>query len=304
MLGPWVDPRKTFLIRHGMACTYPVPDSQKQRAFRSPALVSGVIHDGNFIEKWLEVAPDLCPDQGLSPTAADLQPIPEPEPESAVYIGRLEPDTGIGIYLDAVRILTHRQKRRFRLDVYGDGTLMPALKGTVERDALPVEFHGRVADAQRFITDSCFAFLDGRMAIQEAMARQRLVFAAYGDPLKHDYVGAESFSPHVVTVATGEDLAAQVEYYIEHLPARAALVSQAFNHAKMLTWTRTAQMYSTFWQTQLANPRPGLSRLCGARLAWLFEREARAVKHEVCRPQPELPLPGAPAASAATVPVT
>lgn len=120
-VGFLIDPRKVFLTRHGTSSVYPVPDWEKRRAIRSLKLAVGFIHDGAFIEKWLGVEPDLCLDQGLSPAADDLDPVPGPPPTSAVYIGRLEPDSGIGVYIDAVRILTREQRRDFELHVYGNG---------------------------------------------------------------------------------------------------------------------------------------------------------------------------------------
>lgn len=275
MFGPLADPRKVFLIRHGMGCIYPVPDAQKRRAQRSLGLTAGVVHDGRFIEKWLDVKPDLCPDQGLRPEADELAPVPEPAPTSAIYIGRLEPDTGIRIYVDAVRRLTREHHRTFALDVYGEGTLLPELRETVARESLPVRFWGRVPNAQRHIPDSCFAFLDGRMAVQEAMARRRLVLAAYVDPLKRDYVGTESFSPYLITVGSGAELAARAAHYIDHPHERAALVNRAFAHARTLRWNRTAQSYMGFWQERLARAGRQASRWRWAKIAWRFEREAR-----------------------------
>jgi glycosyltransferase involved in cell wall biosynthesis len=276
MFGPLADPRKTFLIRHGMACDYPVPDSQKQRARRSLGWAAGVSHDGRFIEKWLGVKPDLCPDQGLRPVADELPPVPEPEPNSAVYVGRLEPDTGIRIYIDAVRGLVRDHRRRFALHVYGDGTLLSELRARVERESLPVTFHGRMPYAQDHISDGCFAFVDGRMAIQEAMARRRLVLAAYVDPLKYDYVAGEPFSAYLVAVADAVELVERVAHYIDHLEERAALIGRAHEYSRQLTWTRTARAYVRFWQERLACPRLHLPLLQRAKLACKLEGEALA----------------------------
>ena len=278
MVGPMVDPRKVFLTRHGMSYRYPVPESEKRRAARSINLAAGVVHDGAFIGTQLGVEPDLCPDQGLFPSADSIDPVPEPPPTSAVYLGRIEPDSGIRVYIDAVRELTKVRGREFDLQVYGDGSLHEELREQVRREQLPVHFHGRVADAQRFITDSCFAFIDGRMAMQEAMARRRLVCAAYVDPLKRDYVGIESFSPYLVPVANGSELAHRVQHFITHPAERAALVERAYAHARTLTWTRTAQAYAGLWRSRLAHPVTNLTRCDLVRYAWALNREAHRPK--------------------------
>ncbi|MGB2984249.1 MAG: glycosyltransferase [Phycisphaerae bacterium] len=197
-----------------------------------------------------------------------------------MYIGRLEPDSGIGVYIDAVRILTREQRRDFELHVYGNGAAASKLRERSEREALPIHFHGQTENAQRHITDSCFAFVDGRMAIQEAMARRRLVFAAHGNPLKRDYVSGESFSPYLIAVASGAELAEKVAYYVEHPEARAALVARAYQHARTLTWNRTAEAYLRLWGDRLACPRPSCSWWALARLVSTLNREAYTPKTE------------------------
>ena len=273
MLGPLVEPRKLFLIRHGMSCVYPVPEDEKRRAQRSSRLVRGVAHDGEFIGKWLGMRADVCPDQGLSPEAERLEPVPEPPPNSAAYVGRLEPDTGIHTYIDAVRILTKRLTRSFELHVYGDGSLMTSLCDIVERDDLPVVFHGRTPNAQEKIVESCFAFLDGRMAIQEAMARRRLVLAAYVDPLKRDYVCMESFSPFLHPVADAEELARRTIHLIDHPDVRMESVARAHRYACGLRWARTAEIYTRFWREGLLEPFTSPSRWVRARIASQISRE-------------------------------
>ncbi len=275
MAGPVIPRRKLFLTRHGMSYVYPVPETEIRRAKRSREWVSGVVHDGAFIEKWLGVPADLCPDQGLSPVADEIEPIPEPPPNSAVFIGRLEPDSGIRIYFDGVRRLVQEHHRSFELRVYGDGSLMPRLRDEVERDGLPVRFFGRVLDAQRHIVDSCFAFIDGRMAMQEAMARRRLVLPAYVDPLKRDYVGTEPFSPYLIPVASGEELARRVAFYADHPAERAVTVERAFAFAQTLNWEKTATAYLQFWGERLANPRSETPWLTRVKRAWRLSREAR-----------------------------
>jgi len=275
MLGPWLERGKLFLTRHGMSSGFPVPERNRARAQRSLDLCSGIAHDGAFIEKWLGVAPDLCPDQGLSPEADELALLPEPAPDSAVYVGRLEPDTGIRIYLDVVRELNRNYRQRFSLDVYGGGSLLADLRRHALDEGLPVRFHGPTPDAQERIADACFALLDGRMAIQEAMARRRVVLAGYVDPLKHDYVCGEPFSSYLTAAGDGAALARQVLYHIEHPQERALCVARAFQYARGLSWKRTAAAYLGLWRDRLATRVGGVELGARLRLAWTMSRETR-----------------------------
>ena len=274
MMGPLVEQRKVFLTRHGMSYIHPSPEIERRRALRSLGLAAGVVHDGEFIAKWLDVRADICPDQGLSPMADELTPVPEPEPNSAVHIGRLEPDTGIDIYIEAVRLLNEEFGIPFSLDVYGDGSLLPNMRERAERQNLPITFHGRQPDAQSHITDACFAFIDGRMAIQEAMARRRLVLAAYPDPLKFAYVAGERFSPYLISAASGVALALQVRYFLNHPAERALRAEYAFEHARALTWDRTAAAYLSFWRKKLSLRAARASRLARLVRSCRLERES------------------------------
>ena len=278
MVGVFVSRRKVFLTRHGLSYIHPVPEWEKRRAIRSLKLAAGVVHDGAFIQKWLGVEPDICPDQGLAPPPDELPVTPEPEPTSAIFIGRLEPDSGFSVYLDATEILVRDRGRVFHLDVFGDGSLASSLRDRAERNGLPVTFHGRVENAQDRIGEACFAFVDGRMVIQEAMARRRLVFAAYPDPLKGDYVGGESFSPHIVTVQSGAELADRVTHFIDQGDERRGMVERAFEQVRTLTWTRTAETYLGLWRKRLAVQSPERSR-------WETFKTALILNHETSTPK-------------------
>jgi glycosyltransferase involved in cell wall biosynthesis len=273
MVAWWLPHKRLFLTRHGMSYTFPVPEQEKARARRSRELVDGVIHDGCFIGRWLEVVPDAVPDQGLYPEAQDLPVAFEPPPKTATFVGRLDPDSGIEIYIDTIAVLRDRYNLPISLNVYGGGTLEADLRERVKRLELSVVFHGWQPDAQEHIADGCFAFVAGRMAMQEAMARRRLVVAAYVDPLKRDYVEGEPFSPYLVSGEDAETVAERVAHYATHEAERRALVERAYAHSRTLTWRRTAKEYERIW-TQPPRPRAPMAFMSRLRLAWQLRREA------------------------------
>lgn len=278
-------PKPLFLTRHGMSYQCPVPELEKRRARRSLGMVDGVVHDGYFIEKWLGVKPDCVPDQGLWPEASDLLEVPEPPPDSATFVGRLVPDSGIETYIDAIALLESRYNSPIHLHVYGGGPLEASLRERVDREGLSVTFHGWRADAQQRITQTCFAFIAGRMAMQEAMARKRLVVAAYASPLKRDYVRGEPFSPYLVSGGDAESIAEQVAYYAAHADERRRLIAEGHAHARTLSWKRTAAAYLDLWSRPLSQA-PALCRLGlvkRIRLAWHLRGEARAAENRTRR---------------------
>lgn len=252
MIGWLVGPRALTLTRHGISARDPVPDAERLRSRRAREWVDALFDDGYFIEKRLGTQPDAVPDQGLAPTADQIEQKPEPRPESAIFIGRLDTDTGIDIYLDTLAALRDRHAVHLRLTVYAAGPLEAAMRARAVRQRLAVTWNPPHPDARERIGDHALAFVSGRMAIHEAMARRRVVVAAYVDPIKRDYVCGEPFSPHIVSGCRAEQLAEAVAGLIVGHAERARLVERAFAHVRTLSWAATAETYLSQWRAMLA----------------------------------------------------
>jgi len=259
-VGRLVRPRVLTLTRHGMSGRDPVQPSERRRAAWARSYVDTMFDDGTFIERRYGAKPDAVPDPGLRPTADELPSTAEPPSDSAVFIGRLEPDSGIEIYLDALHELRRRHGVTLRLEVYGDGSLLAGLRARAERDRLAVTWHGRAADAQDRLYDGCFAFVSGRMAIFEAMARRRLVAAAYVDPLKRDYICGEWFSPLIVKGASGGELADEFIRFIRNDALRREWTGRAFAAVRRLSWRATAETYLDMWTRLTRRSAPASAR--------------------------------------------
>jgi glycosyltransferase involved in cell wall biosynthesis len=246
----WMIRRKpVFMTRHGLSYRCPVPDTERRRAIRAVKLVDGVVDDGFFIAKWLQVPGDVVISQGLQPTAAEVVQTAESRSCRAVFVGRLEEDTCLAHYIDAIGILNRERNIPIELDVYGSGGQEADLRERVRRDRLPVTFHGWTADAQERLSDGRYAFVSGRLAMQEAMARKRLVVATFSNALRRDYVTQEPFSPYLEVGASGAEIAAIIERYEADDEARRELVSRAYGHACTLNWDATAGEYIRLWAT-------------------------------------------------------
>lgn len=253
MTRPWLDWSNVFLTRHGMSGRFPVPQSDIDRARRAQQWVCGVAHDGQFISRWLGVPADICPDPGLEP-AADELPRTAPAPMmTATFVGRLEPDTGIATYLDAVHILRDAHGRELSLRVVGDGSMRAELEDRARRDRLPVEFLGRRDDAADQLLRSQFALVDGRMAILEAFARHRVVLSAYGNEWKKDYLTGERFSPFLAAFPDGAALAREIARLADEPGECDRRAAAAFEFARGLSWDRCAACFEGMWSGGLAD---------------------------------------------------
>lgn len=289
-----VGPRSISLTRHGISTRDPIPDSERLRNVRARAWCDALFDDGCFIARRIGVEPDAVPDQGLNPPAASLPPSDEPELTSAIFLGRLDSDTGLEIYLEAMAALRDRHGKELWLTVYGDGPAGPALRDLADRLRVRVIWHRAHPDARDRIGDHGLAFVSGRMAIQEAMARRRLVVAAYVEPLRTDYVCGEPFSSFIVKASTGSAMAELLAPLLVDHEARRRLVASAYEHACRLTWSATAEMYLKTWREKLAvadRPTLAITRRSLRAFAETLTEESRGAAPRMLLPVDGEPLP-------------
>lgn len=251
VLSRGVGARPIFLTRHGMGLRDPVSQEDRERHRRARKGVAGLLDDGTFIQRRYGQTPDCVPDPGLRPTADEMVQRPPPAQPSAAFIGRLEPDSGIDLYLDALACLRDCHGTDLPLTVYGDGSLKPRLIERAMRERLPVSWQPSAPDAQDRLFEGTLAFVSGRMAIFEAMARRRPVVAAYVDPLKRDYVCGEWFSRHILTGSSGADLANRVLPLMRDACLCEQAAREAFEPVRRLSWRTTARQYVAVWRQAL-----------------------------------------------------
>jgi glycosyltransferase involved in cell wall biosynthesis len=211
----------------------------------------------------------------LRPAPKEIVQQAPPAAPSAIYVGRLERDTGVPLYLEAVRILRKRWNLSLPLHVYGDGALRAALADYATAHALSIAFHGAAADAQEQIGAHTLAFVSGRMTIHEALARRRPVIAAYVDPIRADYVRGESFSPFIATAGSGAEIAAHAARLIEDRSAWAEMTERGWQHVQALSWQRTAEAYVEFWSTRTRSATRPIAWSHRVGRAWALWRLAR-----------------------------
>lgn len=240
-------PRKPlFITFHGYE-RYPVPREAILLRKLARRLAGGCICMGGFIEKWYGTKCDLVSCGGVDPG----QPLtPAPPVGNALFVGRLETDTGIMEYLEALRLLAE-QGRRLGLEVCGEGSLLPEIEEFAQEHGLDLRLHGFVSDLRPFWERARFAFVSGYLAIQEAMAAGRLVFAIYDNPLKHDYLASFPQANQVMVIAgSARELAGQLARYLDDPKLAEAKVAAATELVQGQSWARVAELYLELYRTK------------------------------------------------------
>ena len=228
--------QKVYITFHGYEPGH-LP-SWKEKVHRKWAEKSaqGNICVGAFIEKWYGTKADA-----ILYGAASAKPTKMPRARSAVYIGRLEADTGIFAYLRALLDI----KKGLTWDIYVDGPELAEVKKMVSRNRLPVALHGWTDKPLEKIASARFVFTSQYLSILEAMQSKRLVVAVHNDPLKKDYLYMHPESKHMLIAANGKDLADKFNSLSQMYENE--YVEKAYVWARQQTWAKLADTYQRIW---------------------------------------------------------
>jgi len=233
----WDSHRPAFVTFHGYE-RYPIP--LEARVLRRVVLwfTRGSICAGAFIPKWYRFRSTHITHGGV-----DAPPERPSLGEGAVFVGRLEPDTGFLKYLEALRLLQEEHSLTLLLDVCGDGSLRGQGEEFARAHRLAVTFHGRVPDAAPCFARAQVAFVDGLLAMLEAMASGAVVFATYDNPLKEDYLRLFPGARLAVIGESPTALADRLASLVEAPETLDRMAAAAYAFACTQTWARVADLY-------------------------------------------------------------
>jgi len=233
--------KKVFTTFHGYETKFPV--SKKAIIVRkiSEKLSMGNICVGDFIKKWYGTVPDYVTYGGVEKYQISniKYPILNKRKLKILFIGRLQEDTGIPIYLEALEELK-KKKVDFQITFLGDGKYK---KQASKYGKVMTQFN----DVHHY-TEFDFVFASSYLAILEALANKKIVFAAYKNDLKKDYLEMSPFSRLIIIESSPEKLAERIIYYIKNKNAKEKLEEQGLRFAKNQTWDKVVDSYLQLWK--------------------------------------------------------
>ena len=200
--------KKVFVTFHGWEGIYPPRWQAKAIRKISEKLSFGNICVGDYIKEWYGTKPDYVTYGGVDIVQSAKCKVQSYSSKFKIlFIGRLEKDTGVPIYLKALEILRNdvRQLADWgEVGFAGDGSL----RKEAERLGNVLGF---IEDVREPIQKSDFVFTSGYLSILEAMANKKLVFATFDNPLKEDYLKMSPFSKWIVIESDPKELAKKVK---------------------------------------------------------------------------------------------
>lgn len=237
--------KKIFITFHGHEGIIPIPKKILFMRFISENLTRGNICIGDFITKWYHTKADMILYGGVDTTLLDTS-INKKE-KSAVFVGRLEKDTGIITYVNAIKILKHSYGIDLETDICGDGSLKEYIQKFALENNSKINLHGFVKDPSDYIARNDFAFVSGYLSILEAMISKKLVFSIYENDLKKDYLSLIPDASNINIASSSDELAFQIAYYCKNPDEVETKVENAYYFAKDQTWEKVAISYLELW---------------------------------------------------------
>ena len=231
--------KSVFTTFHGYE-SYPVRKSAIVVRKLSEKLSSGNICIGDFIPKWYGTHPTIVSYGAVEFKSHQVTSSSRyKKNESAVFIGRLDEQTGVMTYAKAVEIL-QKNYPKFQFDIIGDGK---------ERNLVEKKFTvlGFQKDPEQYLAAYHFAFVSRYLAILESLTAKRLIFAVYDNPIKEDYLKMAPFAGFIVIERDPEKLAEKIMYYLHHPKEEEAMIEKGYAWVKQQTWEKMVEIYLTLW---------------------------------------------------------
>lgn len=217
----------------------------------SEKLSHGNICVGDFLKKWYGTKPTF-----ITYGAVDFKKINKYKTENykknnltnkVIFFGRLENETGIMKYVEALRILK-KKGINLELDVYGEGSLGEAVKKYNEVNNLEINLKGFIMNIESVLNNYEYVFCSRYLSILESMAFKKPVFAEYDNVIKKDYLQMAPFAKYISISKNASEIAQTVE---DNLSAKNKLqVNDAYNWVKTETWEKMVDIYLKLWNIE------------------------------------------------------
>ncbi len=244
--GLWLHPilrcvgKQIHITFHGWEGRFPPSQTVKIKRRFISAIVDSSMAIGHYISTWYGTNSALISYGGVH------RPLDEPKcGDYALFVGRLEHDTGILQYLTAFA-QAHKGAPHLRLIVCGEGSLKTQAESLARRLHIDATFAGTVPNPMPYYRDARMVFASSYLSILEAFAYGKSVIATYDNPLKQDYLRQMPNSDQMMWICDNiSELSATIQAIyatpINHRSTRAHAFALENN------WNHVKQTYYRLW---------------------------------------------------------
>ena len=221
----------------------PVPAIFKLLRKIAKRLVRGAICIGHFIPETYGVDCDV-----IVTGATDSVDLVEQPRNGAVFVGRLEQDTGLLGYIEAIAILEETHGIEMPLTLCGTGSLQKKASDLAVSKGITMEQMGLVSNPQAVMNSNQVCLAAGYLSILEAMSLGLPVIGIARSPLKAAYLkGVLKDGGPISIQTTPKGVAREIARIINdpHLAARVSIRGKQF--ASKMSWDRMTRAYLDLW---------------------------------------------------------
>ncbi len=212
----------------------------------SEKLSNGNICIGNLLTKWYGTKPTFVSYGAVDSKLLESNLEITKKNRDIIFAGRLEKETGILEYLEAIYLLKKRGIK-LKLDIFGDGQLKDKAKEYTSKNRLDVIFKGFVPNVTDYIPFYKIIFVSRYLGILEALALRVPVFAQYNNAIKKDYLYVSPFAKFISIGKNGEEIATEVEKYLKN--ELTIDIKGGYDWVKDKTWENMVNLYLKLWKT-------------------------------------------------------
>lgn len=237
--------KRIFITFHGFE-GYPIQNIYKIIRKLAEGFTKGNICVGEFITKWYGTKPTFIIVGGVE---LDTKIYDNYNEESAVFVGRLEKDTGILDFIDCLSILKDRHGIDLPLHICGDGSLRSKVIQNAKDKNTKIILHGFVENVRTYMLNSHYVFATGYLSILEAMYCKRPVFSIYDNPLKKDYLYSIPETDNLMFVAgSSQELVTKIYNVIKSSELEKSVLEKAYVFANNQSWDNIANTYLNLYK--------------------------------------------------------
>lgn len=238
--------KKVYTTFHG----YEGNDIPQRKAIlmhkAAETLSFGNICVGDYLKKWYGTNPTFLTYGAITFDKKASMKHLKGDTFHATFIGRLEEETGIMIYLRAIRILKQHGVT-IHLTVLGDGSLRDVCEDFSSKNDIDVVYKGFLHQTKQYISSADFLFVSRYLSILESFNQKRFVFAVYNNPIKEDYLRLALFAHDISIVKDEFSLASEIQFYLQNKHLLVEKITRAYKWVENQTWDELVDQYEKVW---------------------------------------------------------
>lgn len=227
--------RKIYTTFHGQWGKFPTGLNDLIQKRIGAKLSDGVISIGEYIDKYYGFKSDI-----ISYGAVDKNLESLSKEKTILYVGRLDQNTGLPLFLDLLKWhLPDLKKAKYKIIFCGDGELKSECAT-----------YGKVLgwqDPEPYYKKSKIVFASGYLTILEALVNRCLVFAGYSTQLQKDYYELSPFDKFISSGGDSSELWLKLETILKNPKKTPKSLEIGYNWALDQTWEKVAANYLKIW---------------------------------------------------------